>query len=91
MLYRKIAQKKVKINAFSFEGSPMAKCKFCNREITWMKEGGRNKPINGDGGIHSCDEMKNSMKSIKALEKTEIDADILKQYESAINIRAQKK
>ena len=56
-----------------------------------MKEGGRNRPVDGDGGIHSCDEMKNSMKSIKSLEKTEIDSDILKQYELAINNKAQKK
>ena len=69
----------------------MARCKFCNREITWMKEGGRNRPVDGDGGIHSCDEMKNSMKSIKSIEAKEIDADILKQYENAINIKAQKK
>ena len=69
----------------------MARCKFCNREITWMKEGGRNRPIDGDGGAHMCDEMKNSMKSIKSLEPTAIDADILKQYELAINIKAQKK
>lgn len=69
----------------------MARCKFCTKEITWMKEGGRNKPINSDGGVHSCDEMKTSMKSIKSLEKTEIDSDILKMYEQAINIKAQKK
>lgn len=69
----------------------MARCKFCNREITWMKEGGRNKPIDGDGGAHSCDEMKNSMKSIKSIPAAEIDADILKQYEQAINIKAKKK
>ncbi len=69
----------------------MAKCKFCNRDMTWMKEGGRNRPIDGDGGVHSCEEMKKSMKTIKSLEKTEIDSDILKQYESAINLKAQKK
>lgn len=69
----------------------MARCKFCNKEITWMKEGGRNRPIDSDGGVHSCDEMKNSMKSIKSIPATEIDSDILKQYEAAINIKAQKK
>jgi hypothetical protein len=69
----------------------MARCKFCNREITWVKEGGRNRPVDGDGGIHSCDEMKNSMKSIKSIPATEIDADILKQYETAINNKVQKK
>jgi len=69
----------------------MASCKFCSKEITWMKEGGRNRPVDSDGGIHSCDEMKNSMKTIKSIQPTEIDPDILKQYESAINIKAQKK
>lgn len=69
----------------------MARCKFCSREITWMKEGGRNRPINGDGGIHSCDEMKNSLKSMKNIERTDIDADLLKLYEKAINEKAQKK
>ena len=69
----------------------MARCKFCSREITWMKEGGRNLPINGDGGIHSCDEMKNSLKSMKNIERTDIDADLLKLYEKAINEKAQKK
>lgn len=69
----------------------MARCKFCNKEITWMKEGGRNKPINGDGGIHSCDEMKNSMKTIKSIPATEIDSNILKQYETAINNKVKKK
>lgn len=69
----------------------MARCKFCSREITWIKEGGRNRPINGDGGIHSCDEMKNSMKTIKSMDPKEIDADILKLYETAINDKAKKK
>ena len=69
----------------------MAQCKFCSKEITWMKENGRNRPINSDGGIHSCDEMKNSMKTIKSIQPTEIDPDILKQYEVAINIKAHKK
>lgn len=67
----------------------MAKCKFCQREITWMKDGGRNRPIDADGGVHSCEEMKNSMKSIKKIERTEIDADLLKMYEKAINDKAQ--
>jgi hypothetical protein len=73
------------------KGKPMARCKFCNQEITWMKENGRNKPINGDGGIHLCDEMKNSMKSIKSVPAAELDPEILKQYESAINLKVVKK
>ncbi|MCK6596105.1 MAG: hypothetical protein L6Q33_12975 [Bacteriovoracaceae bacterium] len=63
----------------------MAKCKFCNKEITWLKDGRRSKPIDSDGGVHSCDEMKNSLNSMKKIERTDIDPDILKEYENAIN------
>ncbi len=56
-----------------------------------MKEGGRNRPIDADGGIHSCDEMKNSMKTIKSIPAADIDPELLKQYETAINNKAQKK
>ena len=66
----------------------MARCKFCNGEVSWIKEGRRNRAINGDGGVHGCEEMLNSMKSMKKLEKTDIDPDLLKQYESAINLKA---
>ncbi len=69
----------------------MARCKFCSKEITWMKEGGRNRPINSDGGVHACDEMKNSMKTIKSIDRTDIDSDILRLYETAINEKAVKK
>ncbi len=66
----------------------MARCKFCSKEITWMKESGRNRPINGDGGLHACEEMKSSMKTIKSIERTDIDLDILRLYETAINDKA---
>ncbi len=68
----------------------MAKCKFCNREITWMKDGRRNRPIDSDGGIHSCEEMKKSMTSIKSVNLAEIDPEILKQYENSINQKVKK-
>lgn len=68
----------------------MAKCKFCAKEITWMKDGRRSKPIDADGGVHACDEMKKSMNSIKKIERTDIDPEILKQYENAINQQKKK-
>lgn len=68
----------------------MARCKFCNKEITWIKEGRRNRAIDGDGGIHTCEEMKQSMKSIKTIESKDIDPEIIKQYEAAINQKAKK-
>ncbi len=68
----------------------MAKCKFCNREITWMKEGRKNRPIDADGGIHSCEEMKKSLSSMKKLEVSEMDPEILKMYEKNINEKVKK-
>jgi hypothetical protein len=68
----------------------MAKCKFCNKEITWMKDGRRNRAIDSDGGIHSCEEMKKSMATIKSMNINEIDPAILKQYEQSINEKVKK-
>lgn len=69
----------------------MARCKFCAREITWMKDGRRNRAVDGDGGFHACEEMKQSMNSIKKIEVNDLDQDILKQYEAAINQKVQGK
>jgi hypothetical protein len=55
-----------------------------------MKDGRRNRAIDSDGGIHSCEEMKKTMSSIKTISVTEIDPDILKQYENSINEKAKK-
>ena len=69
----------------------MARCKFCNKEITWMKDGRKNRPIDSDGGIHSCDEMKKTINSAKSLNVTDLDPEILRQYEQSINQKANKK
>lgn len=63
----------------------MAKCKFCSREITWIREGRRSRPIDGDGGVHSCDEMKKSMKTIKSMGRDSLSAEDIAKYEAAIN------
>lgn len=63
----------------------MAYCKFCNKEITWLQEGRKKVPVEGDGSVHECEEYKNSRKSIRKVELNEVDPDILKQYEQAIN------
>jgi hypothetical protein len=63
----------------------MAYCKFCNKEITWLQEGRKKVPVEGDGSVHECEEYKSSRKSIRKVELNEVDPDILKQYEQAIN------
>ncbi len=68
----------------------MAMCKFCRKDITWMKDGRRNVPINSDGGVHRCEEMQNSMKSIKQIEISSLSTDEIKKYEMAINAKSKK-
>ena len=63
----------------------MAICKFCGKEITWLKEGRKNVPIESDGSIHNCQEKQNAMKSIKHIERDALSAEEIKRYENAIN------
>ena len=68
----------------------MAKCRFCGKEITWMKDGRKNVPVEYDGTVHRCEEMINARKSFKSVEVNEVDPDLIKQYEQAINDKASK-
>ncbi|MCK5882048.1 MAG: hypothetical protein KAG61_00045 [Bacteriovoracaceae bacterium] len=63
----------------------MSKCKFCGKEIVWLKDGRKNIPVEGDGAKHSCDEMKNARSSFKTMEPTDVESDIIAQYEKAMN------
>ena len=68
----------------------MASCKFCQKDISWVKDGRKNVPIESDGMIHRCEEMKNSLKSIKKIERSELSAEEIKRYEDAINKQVKK-
>lgn len=68
----------------------MARCRYCNTEITWMKEGRKNVPVENDGGQHVCENFKNSRNSIKELKPTDIDPDILKQYQENMDKQLKK-
>jgi ribosomal protein L24E len=63
----------------------MASCKYCGKEVTWLQEGRKKVPVEGDGTVHACEEYKKARKSFKKIEVKEIDPDILKQYEDAMN------
>lgn len=69
----------------------MAVCKFCQKEITWMKDGRKNVPVEGDGTVHRCDEMKNSLKSLKKIEVKTLSPEEIAQYEQGINQAKDKK
>jgi len=69
----------------------MAKCKFCNKEIVWTKEGRKNVPINDDGSTHRCDEMKKTIDSTKSIIRSDLSQDEISKYEQAINIAPSKR
>jgi hypothetical protein len=68
----------------------MAQCKFCGKQVTWMVDGRKKVPVDGDGTTHECENYKNARDSIKRIEPTAMDPDLIKQYEQAINDRANK-
>lgn len=59
----------------------MAKCKYCGKNVTWMQEGRKKVPVEDDGGKHECDEYKKSVGSLRAIDPSAIDPEILKQYQ----------
>lgn len=69
----------------------MAKCKYCQKEVTWMKEGRKNVPVEGDGGIHKCEQMVKMRTSLKKLEVTSLSPEEIAKYEQGINDKAAKK
>jgi len=62
-------------NIYKTKRDSMAKCKFCNDDINWIKE----------GSVHKCEQMINSMKSIKKLDRSSISNEDIARYEKQIN------
>jgi len=63
----------------------MAHCRYCGKEITWLKEGRRSIPVEGDGGKHECEEYANSKNSLRKMDRSNLDPEIIRQYEEALN------
>lgn len=63
----------------------MAHCRYCGKEITWLKDGRKSIPVEGDGAQHACEEYKKTRKSIKKVDKSTLDPELVKQYEQGIN------
>jgi hypothetical protein len=61
----------------------MAFCKYCNKEVTWMQEGRKKVPVENDGVTHDCENFRRSRESIKVIDPSDIDPEILKQYTDA--------
>lgn len=69
----------------------MASCKFCGTEVMWIKEGRKNVPVEVDGSKHECEHFKNSKNSYRQLKPTDIDPEILKQYQENMQKELAKK
>lgn len=69
----------------------MARCKYCNTEITWLKEGRKNIPVESDGAKHECEAYKSSRNSLRTMKPSDIDPEILKQYQENMNNALKKK
>jgi hypothetical protein len=63
----------------------MAYCRYCGKEITWLKDGRKSIPVESDGAKHECEEFMNSRKSLKKMDRGNLDPELIKQYEEAIN------
>ena len=69
----------------------MANCKYCGTEVTWVKEGRKNVPVEGDGAQHECESFKRARDSYRSLNPTDIDPEILKQYQDNMNAELARK
>ena len=69
----------------------MARCRFCQKEIIWIKEGRKNIPVEADGSIHQCEEMKKTVASLKTLSPSSLSPEEIKKYEEQINQKLKKK
>lgn len=63
----------------------MSKCRYCQKEITWMKEGRKNVPVESDGTVHHCEVRKASLDSLVKKDRSSLSEEEIKKYEQAIN------
>jgi hypothetical protein len=69
----------------------MASCKYCGKDIFWMKDGRKNVPHETEGAVHECESMKKSLQTIKTFDRTSLPADVIAEYERAMNEAAANK
>jgi len=69
----------------------MSKCKYCQKDITWVKEGRKNVPIESDGAIHKCEERQKALNTYRKMDRSSISPEEIAKYEKAMNEQAQKK
>jgi len=68
----------------------MARCKYCQLEITWMKDGRKNVPVEADGGLHKCEQMLKMKSSLKTIQPTTLSPEEIAKYEQGMNQNVEK-
>jgi len=63
----------------------VARCKYCQKEITWMKDGRKNVPVESDGGIHKCEQMEKMRSSFKVIDPKTLSPEEIAKYEKGMN------
>jgi hypothetical protein len=56
-----------------------------------MKDGRKNVPVEGDGGIHKCEQMLKMRSSLKTIQPTSLSPEEIAKYEQAMNEKTKKK
>ena len=69
----------------------MSRCRYCNIETTWLKEGRKNIPVENDGAKHECENFKSARNSFRKMEPSELDPEVLKQYQENMDNALKKK
>jgi hypothetical protein len=52
-----------------------------------MSEGRKKVPVESTGGVHACEKYKAMKNSLKTVDLSKIDPELLKQYEQGINTK----
>ena len=55
-----------------------------------MKDGRKNVPVDPDGGIHSCEQMKTSRSSLRTITPGTLSPEEIAKYEKSINDKVKK-
>ena len=63
----------------------MANCKYCGKEISWLKEKRKFTPIDQNGDVHECEEFKKSLKKTRRLQVSDLTPEEIARYEANIN------
>jgi len=63
----------------------MASCKYCGKQISWLKDGRKFLPLESDGTTHECENYKSARKSAKKVTVSDLTPEEIAKYEQNIN------